>query len=255
MYYVFGDRMTIYIDLYFIINYILDISLLIGTSKLLKIHVKMYRYLIGALIGSLSIILLFIKLNNIELILIKLLISLFMIITTFGYRNILKNTFYFYMLSIILGGTMYLLDLNFDYTNNSYYFNYLVLIILSPIIIYVFIKDFIDNKRANMNKYLVEIEYNNEIYKTYGLIDTGNCLKDPYKKRSVILIDYKIDIEKPILVPFKALNSTGFINCFKPDKLIINDKEYNDLLIGISNNNLNLCGCRCILPNNLVEVI
>lgn len=252
MYYVVGDIMKVYIDLYFIINYIIDISLLIGTAKLLKINTNKYRYLLGSLVGSTSILLLFIKVNNNLLLVIKLLISILMIISTFGFRNIIKNTFYFYILSIIVGGTMYLLDLNFDYTNKAYYFNYLVLIILSPIIIYIFIKDFIQNKISNMNKYLVQIQYNDEEYKTYGLIDTGNCLKDPYKKRSIILVDYKIDIDKPILVPFNALNSTGIIKCFKPDKLIINDKEYNDLLIGVSNNKLNLCGCRCILPNTIL---
>lgn len=247
--------MKVYVDLYFLINYILDLTILIGVSKLLKVKVKVYRLFIGSLIGNISIILLFLKLNNIELLISKIIISILMIIGCFGTRNILKNTFYFYILSIILGGSLYLLDLNFDYTNRSFYLNYLVLIILSPIILYVLISDFIKEKRANTNKYLVKLEYNDKTYETYGLIDTGNCLKDPYKRRSVILVDYDIEIERPILVPFKALNTEGIINCFKPDKLVINDKEYDDYLIGISNNRLNLCGCRCILPNTLVEVI
>lgn len=247
--------MKVYLDLYFLINYILDLTLLIGTSKVVRQQVKISRFLLGTLIGNISILILFLQVNNLELFLLKLLISILMIWTTFGIRNTFRNTFYFYILSIILGGSFYLLDLNFDYTNRAYYLNYLVLIILSPIIIYVFIKDSLENKRCNTNKYLVEIMYHDKIIKTYGLIDTGNCLKDPYKKRGVILIDYKIAIERPILVPFNALNSTGIIRCFIPDKLIINNREYNNYLIGISNNKLNLCGCRCILPNNLVEVI
>ena len=56
MYYYSGDTMKIYLDLYFLINYILDISILIGTSKLLKRYVKFYRYLLGGLIGNFSII-------------------------------------------------------------------------------------------------------------------------------------------------------------------------------------------------------
>ncbi len=247
--------MKVYLDLYFLINYILDLTLLIGTSKVVRQQVKISRFLLGTLIGNISILILFLQVNNLELFLLKLLISILMIWTTFGIRNTFRNTFYFYILSIILGGSFYLLDLSFDYTNRAYYLNYLVLIILSPIIIYVFIKDSLENKRCNTNKYLVEIMYHDKIIKTYGLIDTGNCLKDPYKKRGVILIDYKIAIERPILVPFNALNSTGIIRCFIPDKLIINNREYNNYLIGISNNKLNLCGCRCILPNNLVEVI
>ncbi len=247
--------MKIYLDLYFIINFIIDLILLIGTGKVLKRKMPAYRYLFGSLVGNTSIILLFIKLNSLQLIIIKLILSLVMITTTFGMRNILINLFYFYILSIILGGSLYLLDLNFDYTNKSYFMNYLVLIISSPVIIYIFVKDYLETKRANMNKYLVEITYHSNIIQTYGLIDTGNCLKDPYKKRSIILVDYEIEIDKPILVPFKALNNSGIINCFKPDKLIINNREYKDLLIGLSTNSLNLCGCRCILPNILAEVI
>lgn len=249
--------MKIYIDLYFLINYILDLTLLIGTAKVLKKEVKNIRYLLGSLVGSSSIFLLFIKVNSIELFFIKVFISTMMIIVTFGRRDFLKNIFYFYILSIILGGSFYLLDINFNYSNRSYYLNYFVLLVCSPIILYVFIKDNIQTKRANTNKYLVEITYKNDTFKTYGMIDTGNCLADPYKKRRVILVDYPFQIsdENHVLVPFKALNTSGILDCFVPDKVLINDRELSNYLVGISSRNLNLCGCRCILPNDLVEVI
>lgn len=174
---------------------------------------------------------------------------------TFGFKNIIRNTFYFYILSIILGGSLYLLDLNFDYTSRSYFLNYLVLIIFSPLIIFFITKEYLKGKKININKYLVIIKYKNIDISTYGYIDTGNCLKDPYFNRNIILIDNNIEIEKPIIVPFKALNNTGIINCFKPDKLIINNKEYSNYLIGISSKKLNLMGCNCILPNSLLEVL
>ena len=177
-----------------------------------------------------------------------------MIIITFGKRNILKNTIYYYLLSIILGGSMYLLDLEIDYTSKNILYNYILLIGLCPGILYIFIKDNIKNKIMNMNKYLVEITLGKAYIKMYGYIDTGNSLKDPYFNRSIILIDYKIDIDKPILVPFKAVNTTGLINCFKPDQLLIDNKQYTNILIGISTESINLCGCHCILPNTLVEV-
>ena len=245
--------MKVYLDLYFLINYILDISILIGTSKLLKYSIKFYRYLLGGLVGSTSLIVLFIN-NNLFIFIIKIIISILMIITTFGVRNIYKNIFYFYIISIIIGGFMYLLDLNFDYTSRSYFLNYLVLIVLSPLILIVFIKDFIKCKNINTFKYLVEIKYNNFNIKTYGIVDTGNCLTDPYKNRGVILIDYNVIIDNPIYIPFKTINSTGIIKCFIPDKLIINDNMYDNYIVGISTNKLNLNGCRCILPNNIVEV-
>ena len=243
--------MKVYLELYFLINYILDISLLIGTSKLLKIHVKIIRYFIGAFIGSITIILLFINISNITLLLLKIFISIIMIISTYGFNNIFRNTFYFYLLSIILGGIFYLLDINLFNINN--YFNYLFLIILSPIIIYLIVCEYLKRKRINNIKYKIIIKYKNISINTYGYIDTGNCLKDPYFNKSIILIDNNINIDKPILVPFKTISDSGFINCFKPDKLIINNKLFSNYLIGISNKKINLEGCNCILPNTLLE--
>lgn len=243
--------MKVYLELYFLINYILDISLLIGTSKILKINIKIIRYFIGAFIGSISIILIFININNITLFLLKIIISIIMIISTFGFNNIFRNTFYFYLLSIILGGIFYLLDINLFNINN--YYNYLFLIILSPIIIYLIVVEYLKRKRINNIKYKIIIKYKNISINTYGFIDTGNCLKDPYFNKSIILIDNNINIDKPILVPFKTISDCGFINCFKPDKLIINNKLFSNYLIGISNKKINLEGCNCILPNTLLE--
>ena len=243
--------MKVYLELYFLINYILDISLLIGTSKLLKIYVKIIRYFIGAFIGSITIIFLFINISNITLLLLKIFISIIMIISTYGFNNIFRNTFYFYLLSIILGGIFYLLDINLFNINN--YFNYLFLIILSPIIIYLIVCEYLKRKRINNIKYKIIIKYKNISINTYGFIDTGNCLKDPYFNKSIILIDNNINIDKPILVPFKTISDSGFINCFKPDKLIINNKLFSNYLIGISNKKINLEGCNCILPNTLLE--
>ena len=150
---------------------------------------------------------------------------------------------------------MYLLDLNFDYSSHSYFVNLLVLVGLTPILLYILIKDFQKEKRITSNKYLVEIEYKEYRIKTYGIVDTGNCLRDPIKRRSIVLIDYDIQIPeiKRILVPFKALNSTGILSCFSPDRLIIGGLEYKNVLIGLSKNKLDLFGCRCILPNILGE--
>lgn len=243
--------MKVYLELYFLINYILDISLLIGTSKLLKINIKFYKYFIGSFIGSLSIILLFININNITLFLLKIIISILMIISTFGFNNIFRNLFYFYLLSIILGGIFYLLDINLFNINN--YYNYLFLIILSPLIIYFICIEYLKRKRINNIKLNIIIKYKNNIINTFGYIDSGNCLKDPYFNKSIILIDNKINIDKPIVVPINTINSTGIINCFKPDELIINNKNYSNYLIGLSNKKINLMGCNCILPNTLLE--
>ena len=113
--------------------------------------------------------------------------------------------------------------------------------------------EYLKIKRINNIKLNIIIKNKNNIINTFGYIDSGNCLKDPYFNRNIILIDKNINIDKPVVVPINTINSTGIINCFKPDELIINNKIYSNYLIGLSNKKINLMGCDCILPNTLLE--
>ena len=237
--------MKIYLDLILIINFIIDYLLLYGTKKILKNKTSIKRILLGSIIGSISSLLMIYQ-NNI---IIKILLSILIIIITFGIKNIIKNTTYFYLLSIILGGTLYLFDLNI------YKLNYQILLIISPILIYLYIKENIKYKNIYLNNYIVEIYINNKLYKLEGMIDTGNELKDPYKKRSIILVNINLDYRKFkfLFVPFNALNTQGIIPCIKPDKIIINNKIFTNYLIGLSKDKFHLNGVECILPNTIKE--
>ena len=88
------------------------------------------------------------------------------------------------------------------------------------------------------------------------ILDTGNNLIDPYKKRPVILVNYDaikkyITNEKELLVPYNNINSEGLLRCIKPKKIIINEKEFNNILIGLSFNKIYIDGIECILNNNM----
>ena len=87
------------------------------------------------------------------------------------------------------------------------------------------------------------------------MLDTGNNLKDPYTKKNIIILNNNIKINKNrfIYVPYKALNTSGIIKCFKPDRIIINNKIFNNCLVGISKDKLNISDIDCILPNDLKE--
>lgn len=240
--------MKIYIELVFIVNFLLDFIILYGTKKLLKLNKSNKRLLLASIIGSLSTIIIFLKITNIILIILKILLSLILIIVSFGKSNILINTFYFYLISIIVGGTIYLLDLN-----KNLYFNYLILIILSPIIIYLLIKE-LNKHRLNINdKYLVEITISKKKYKLEGFIDTGNRLSSPIKKEPVILVNLKINYNKVIYIPYKALNTEGIIPCIKPDKIMINNKQIKNYLVGLATDKFTIDNVNCILPNKLKE--
>ena len=80
--------MKIYLDLVLILNFVYDLLLLMCVDVTLKRFTKFYRLIISALAGALSLIILFLPFNKYVLFLFKVLVSLFMIIIAFGYKNI-----------------------------------------------------------------------------------------------------------------------------------------------------------------------
>lgn len=241
--------MKVYIDLLLMLNFIIDFLILISIKIILKRSTSNTRIIISSFIGSLTILLIFINISTLRLILIKLLLSIIMILIAFGFINInyfIKNITYFYLTSIVLGGFLYLFS-------NSFKLNYILLFILSPIIIYIYIKQ-IKNLKFNYNTYYnVEIYFSNKTIKKYnGYLDTGNRLKDPYKSRPIILINYFENDFKKILVPCNTINNDDLLECFKVEKVLINNKIVKNVLIGLSKNKINIDGVDCIL-NPLIE--
>lgn len=114
--------MKIYLDLVFIINFFFDFLLLYGTSKILKRLISLKRLLLGSIVGAFSIVFLLFPLNSLELLILKVFLSTLIILITFGRKNFFQNMLYFYLLSIILGGTLYLFDITISYKNTSILF-------------------------------------------------------------------------------------------------------------------------------------
>ena len=94
-----GDKVKIYLDLVMILNFFLDFILLLTVSLILKRNIKITKIIIGAFIGGLSIIFLFLNINSLILFIFKLIISILMVLITFGFRSIkytLINLLYLY---------------------------------------------------------------------------------------------------------------------------------------------------------------
>lgn len=258
--------MKIYLDLVLLLNFTFDFLLLMSVSLLLRRNVKIVRILLGALLGSLSIFFLFIKITSLQLFLLKLMVSILMVIITFNYRDLkytLRNLLYLYMASIVLGGFLYFLNIEFSYKNNGLVFyhnglsiNFVFLIIFSPIILYIYIRQGIKLKNNYSNYFQVDICLNGKIIKCNGYLDTGNNLVDPIKKRPIILVNKnKIKInDNYILVPYQSSSNHSVLKCIKVD--YINIKKLGikkNVLVGIMEDKINIDGIDCLLNNKLLE--
>ena len=258
--------MKIYLDLVFFINFVFDLLLLLTVKIILKRKIKWYRPIFGALIGSLSLIILFLKINSFTLFLFKVFISILMILITFGFNNktyFIKNILYLYFTSIIMGGFLYYLNLEFSYNNvglvffhNGFSINFILLVILSPIILILYIKQDKELKIINNYNYYVTIYYKNKTYSYNGYLDTGNKLYDPYFHKPIILLyDTKFPkIDNPILIPYETLEHSGMLLGFKADKIILDDKTViNKPLIAVSKDSFKIEGIQVLLHKDYLS--
>ena len=259
--------MKIYLDIVLLINFGFDFLLLLSVSLILRRNASIYKLLIGSFIGSISILTLFMKINSIQLFFIKLIISILMCISSFKYKNLkytIKNIIFLYLSSIVLGGALYLLNIEFSYKNQGIIFyknklsiNFIILIITTSIILYIYIKECKSLKTNYSNYHKVEIKINNETIKCNGFIDTGNKLKDPYKKRPIILMNNnyleKKDINK-IIVPAHTIMGTKLIECIKINNLKIDNNEIKkEVLLGFINKKIKIDGIDCLLNYEIME--
>ncbi len=262
--------MKIYVDLILFINFGLDFLLLLSVAIILKRKVQIYRLLMGAFIGSLSILLLFINISSMQLFIFKLFISILMIVISYGYRNFkyfLKNFIFLYINSIVLGGFMYFINNQFSYKNNGLIFynnglsiNIIFLIVFSPVIIFIYVKQ-IKTLKTNYNSYYeIDIYLQEKKLTCTAFLDTGNKLKSPYTNKPIIIINEKIiqncKLPPPSLVPINTVAGKDIMKIFKVKKIEIKGLGIlNNVIFGISKNNININGVDCILNSELLEEI
>ena len=185
-----------------------------------------------------------------------------MSLIAYGYSDIkytIKNTIYMYFISIFLAGTIYLITTKFMSNINNQLSCIIILIVISPIISFFYIKSLKKIKNINSNYYYLDIYLKDLPTVTLtAYLDTGNKLIDPYMHYPIILVSTKYLSYKPsktILVPYNTIDSHGLLSCFKPDKVYIHNIGYRKkILIGLINE-VGIEGAECILNQELLERI
>jgi len=246
--------MKIYIDLLLLLNFIYDFLLLMTVSITLKRNTKIKRLLFSSLFGSLTTLVVLLPINKYLLLLLKIILGLFMTIICFGYKNFkyfIDNNIYLYMCSVILAGFLYFLKIEF---NNLCY---VIILIISPIILYMYIKMQKELKQiVNFYKKVIITFKNNKLLELDGFIDSGNRLKDPITNKYIILVNKKkikgiYNIRSPMYVPVKTVNKNSLLECIPIKNIIIDNKTYTNYILGLSKNKFD--NFDCLLNYSLLE--
>ncbi|WP_144473567.1 sigma-E processing peptidase SpoIIGA [Bacillus pumilus] len=200
--------MVIYLDVIWLLNFCFDLLLLLLTAFILKRQVKKRRYMLGALIGSSIVLLLFTPFAMVvSHPLGKLLFSIFIVLATFGFqrfRSFFQNLFAFYFVTFLMGGGMIGVH-SFLQTNTVIQNGLLIsqndgfgdpiswLFVLTGFpAIWLFSKkrlgEVCTKKRQYDEQVLVELHIHGETIRLKGLVDSGNQLYDPMTKTPVMIV-------------------------------------------------------------------
>lgn len=200
--------MLVYLDIIWLLNFLIDSLLLWITAIFLKKPIHPFRILLGGALGSILIFLAITPFASLAAHpLIKICLSLVIVFITFGYKKLstfISCVFTFYFATFLMGGilmgTHYFLTFEMDLKSMVVIesirgygdpVSWLFLFGAFPIAWY-FSKKRVEGITISNIQYDVlndvSIELNGMIFNLKGLIDSGNQLYDPISKSPVMIV-------------------------------------------------------------------
>lgn len=192
--------MTVYLDVLFLMNFLMDYSIIAYTAIIQQKKIKIWRLIISAIFATLSIFLLFV-INVYLFVVLRFIWSILIVLIAFGYQSsktFLTNLVIFYILNFTIAGII----ISINHSNRTIFLNgndsvsdiswYLLIIafILANVVLYFFKLSLRD--KLEYKEMLFKIVVGNNLYQGKGLIDTGNLLTVTDEFIPVIFVDISL---------------------------------------------------------------
>lgn len=203
--------MIVYIDLIFIMNLLIDGSLLLVTAWMRKQKVVIWRLLASASLGAAYVLMMFLpELSFLFTFLVKFLFSVFMLWIAFGYGSLqsyLRNMGAFYIVNFAAAGGIlgvhYLLQNSGEVWSGIWYstsgglgFSLEIGSLFTLIVFFIVLLWFklVVNSRRKLEQMAtfyaeVSVIIEDTEVRCIGLIDTGNQLTDPLSRMPVMVVE------------------------------------------------------------------
>ena len=195
--------MTIYLDIVFFENFILNYIIILSTAIISKSKMKLTSIMLSSTIGGIfSILNYLMNMNSLENMVLKIIISILMMLIAFNdykIKKLIKQLLFFFFFSFTFGGIAFMLLFFIKPQNIIIKSNHLVgtypikITILAGILgfVVIFLIEKIIKDRLNKKSMICDLEifYDGKIRKIKTMIDTGNLLKEPISKNDVIIVE------------------------------------------------------------------
>lgn len=216
--------MTVYIDVLFVINFVVNYVLLLITGKIMRREIKNSRLFLASVLGAFyACFMFFPQIKFMYGFSFKIIASLGLILVSYGTKNVrlfLKTAFVFYLSSFVFGGVtlaiFYFTDAGLKYggalNNGIFYFNLpWKILFFSCLFAYIVVKVGFGIYKRDKNfsyKRIKVVFLKNSAYLN-ALVDTGNLLMDPITNSPVVVAEFE---------SVKTLLPPALIKLFKEDK-------------------------------------
>ena len=211
-------KITIYIDIIFFENLIMNIIILYATAIILKIKPRVINVILSSGIGSIYAIITYV--TEIEIYtyaICKALLAIIMVYVAFNpqtMKRMGKQVAIFYLTSFVFGGvTLYLIYYikpQEVFIKNGIFVGEYVLkvIMLGAIVAFITIKICLKIIKTKINPKdvycKIKFKLNEKMVETKAMIDTGNLAKEPITNTPVVIVERSLLEE---VVPIQILNN------------------------------------------------
>lgn len=277
-----NDRVYIvYLDVFFMINFIMDYMIILITSRIAKVKKKRIRQLAGAGCGALYSVIVIKPLTNhlFKITIVNILIAAVMVLISFGFTSAsvyIKNVFLLFVVSFTMSGIinyLYYSTVIGKYVRNVLSGNsnkvvnarkFILVSVLAYILLSAIVR-IIFSVRKDMELYYdVKITFRGKSVVVRGLYDTGNGLTEPVSGKMVHIAEYKI--LKPLLegdekakeniyvIPFHSIGEEdGIMYGIRMDEMVVlvddEPKFLYNPIIGIYTGNVSKRGNYSVILN------
>lgn len=198
--------MTIYIDIVFFENLIMNSIILIATGIILKQKLSWIRILLASSLGAIYSILSYIsELKIYSNFILKIILSILIIYIAYNpqtIKKLWKSILIFYLTSFVFGGAAFALiyivkPQEILMKNGLFLGTYpLKTVILAAVVAFIVLVvafTIVKSKISKKDMFCdIEIELNSKKIETRAMIDTGNLLKEPITNTPVIVMEHTL---------------------------------------------------------------
>ena len=240
-----SERLTLYVDVLFAINFSMDFLALFISSMILHKKATKIRMIISSLLGAtFGVIEVLSTLNWAWSLIFSLTVSILMCIIAYKekyFKRLIFTLITFWIVSASLGGAMSFLysvlnkvlssviksfSPSISYNGARFF----IIVSLTAIVGIVFSRIF--SKKKDVKSTEITVLIDKIEYKIKALCDSGNMLTEPISSRAVILVCEKTPLGKKIkeidnrfkrYIPYSGVDSGGILMGYVPSEIYIGD--------------------------------